>query len=234
MWGKVALLALFNITGWNGLLLFGVQQLPAGRSAILAFTMPVWSVLISLALLHEPLSRGKIAGLALGMLGMGLLLFDDIRNLQRAPVAALLILGASISWAMGIVLVRKWKLPLSQTVVTGWMMLLGWVPVAILAPLFSNRSAAQPFRRDVVRDPLQHLPCRHARALGVLHAGAHAAGRRVVDVLAAGADRGRVRRNAAPGRAPGAGRVGGIGSGRGGDDRRAPDAEANARSARAG
>ena len=72
------------------------------------------------------------------MLGMGLLLFDDIRSLRRAPVPALLILGASISWAMGIVLVRKWKLPLSQTVVTGWMMLLGWVPVAILAPLFST------------------------------------------------------------------------------------------------
>jgi len=138
VWGKLALLALFNITGWNGLLLFGVQQLPAGRSAILAYTMPVWSVLISLALLHEPLSRRRVVGLALGMLGMGVLLFDDISNLERAPVAALLILGASISWAMGIVLVRKWKLPLSQTIVTGWMMLLGWVPLAIVAPFFSS------------------------------------------------------------------------------------------------
>ena len=32
---------------------------------------------------------------------------------------------------------RKWKLPLSQTVVSGWMMLLGWVPLAILAPFFA-------------------------------------------------------------------------------------------------
>ena len=71
MWGKVALLALFNITLWNGLLLFGVQQLPAGRSVILAFTMPAWSALFSLLLLHEPLSRRKIVGLSLGMLGMG-------------------------------------------------------------------------------------------------------------------------------------------------------------------
>jgi drug/metabolite transporter (DMT)-like permease len=138
MWGKVALLALFNITGWNGLLLFGVQQLPAGRSAILAFTMPVWSVLFSLVLLHEPLYRRRVVGLILGMLGMGLLLFDDIRHLERVPVGALLILGASMSWAMGIVLVRKWKLPLSQTVVSGWMMLVGWMPLAALAPLFAT------------------------------------------------------------------------------------------------
>jgi len=136
MWGKVAVLALFNCTGWNGLLLFGLQQLPAGRAVILAFTMPVWSTLFSLLFLHEPLSRRKVLGLLLGMLGMGLLLADDVRHLGRAPVAALMILGASISWALGIVLVRKWKLPLSQTVVSGWMILMGWVPIAVLAPFF--------------------------------------------------------------------------------------------------
>ncbi len=137
LWGKIALLALVNITGWNGLVLFGLQQLPAGRSAILAYTMPVWSVLFSLALLHEPLSLRKVIGLALGMLGMGLLLGDDMRNFQRAPSAALLIIGASVAWALGIVLLRKWKLPLSQTVVSGWMMLLGQAPLAILAPFFA-------------------------------------------------------------------------------------------------
>ena len=65
------------------------QQLPAGRSAILAYTMPIWSVLISLALLSEPLGWRRIAGMALGMLGMALLLGDDIRHLRRTPTAAL-------------------------------------------------------------------------------------------------------------------------------------------------
>jgi drug/metabolite transporter (DMT)-like permease len=136
LWGKVALLALFNITGWNGLVLFGLQDLPAGRSVILAFTMPVWSVLFSLLLLHEPLSGRKIAGMALGVLGMALLLGDDIRHLERRPTAALLILGAAMSWALGVVLLRKWKPAVPQTVVSGWMMLLGWVPLALLAPFF--------------------------------------------------------------------------------------------------
>jgi drug/metabolite transporter (DMT)-like permease len=137
LWGRLALLALFNITFWNGLVLFGIQQMPAGRSVILAFTMPVWSVLFSLALLNESLTRRKLFGLSLGMLGMGLLLGDDIRNLQRAPVAALFILGASVSWALGIVLLRKWKLPLAQTAVTGWMMLLGSMPLVLLAPFLA-------------------------------------------------------------------------------------------------
>jgi drug/metabolite transporter (DMT)-like permease len=137
LWPKVATLAFFNIAGWNALVLFGVQQLPAGRSAILAYTMPIWTVLFSLPLLHEPLSGRKIAGLLLGMVGMALLLGDDIRHLQRTPAAALLILAAALTWAFGTVLVRKWKLPLPQNTLSGWMMLAGWAPIALAAPLFA-------------------------------------------------------------------------------------------------
>jgi len=142
--GKVALLALFNITGWNALVLFGLQQLPAGRSVIVAYTMPVWSVLFSLALLHEPLSKRKIAGLALGMAGMATLLGEEIRHVERAPTAVLLILGAAVSWAFGTVLLRKWKLPMPQNVLSGWLMLLGWIPIALLAPLFATGPLQAP------------------------------------------------------------------------------------------
>lgn len=144
LWGKVALLALFNIAVWNGLLLFGVRQLPAGRSAILAFTMPVWSVLFSLVLLSEPLGRRRIIGMLLGMLGMALLLGDDIRHFQRAPTAGLLILGAAMGWALGTVLLRKWHLPLPQNTLSGWMMLVGSAPIALLAPLFDPAPLAMP------------------------------------------------------------------------------------------
>jgi drug/metabolite transporter (DMT)-like permease len=147
LWGRVGALALFNIACWNGLVLFGVQQLPAGRSAILAYTMPIWSVLFSLVLLSEPLGWRRIAGMVLGTLGMALLLGDDIRHFQRTPTAALLILGASIGWALGTVLLRKWKVPLPQNTLSGWMMLLGWIPIALLAPSFATAPLAMPSGR---------------------------------------------------------------------------------------
>ena len=34
-WPRLLVLAMLNIGAWNGLVLFGVQQLPVGRSAIL-------------------------------------------------------------------------------------------------------------------------------------------------------------------------------------------------------
>lgn len=137
-WGRVAVLAFFNIAGWNGLVLFGVQQLPAGRSAILAYTMPVWATLAALLVLHEPLGRRKAIGLGLGMIGMALLLGEDFALLRRSPTGAAMILGAAILWSIGTVLLRKWKPPIAQNTLSGWMMLLGWLPLAIAAPFFDD------------------------------------------------------------------------------------------------
>src|SRR5215218_5286988 len=87
---RLVVLAFFNIAGRNGFVLFGVQQLPAGRSAIIAYTMPIWSTLIAMYVLHEPLNKRKVIGLVLGMLGMGVLLGDDIRHIRSTPIGAIL------------------------------------------------------------------------------------------------------------------------------------------------
>ena len=141
-WAKLALLALFNIAGWNGFILFGVQQLSSGRSAILAYTMPLWATLCAAFVLHEPLSRRKVAGLALGMMGMALLIGDQVRVLKGAPLGVMMILIAALSWGFGTALMRKWPLPVAQSTLTGWMMLLGWVPLVILVPAFDPQPLA--------------------------------------------------------------------------------------------
>ena len=141
-WGRLATLAFLNIAGWNGFVLFGVQQLPAGRSAIIAYTMPIWSTLIAMAVLDEKLDRRKAIGLALGMMAMAILLGDDIRHIGSAPTGALMILAAAVLWAFGTVLLRKWKPPSAQNALSGWMMLLGWLPLAILAPFLDPHAGA--------------------------------------------------------------------------------------------
>jgi len=133
-WGRITLLALLNITAWSALIVFGVQQIPAGRSAIIAYTLPIWSVLFSLWLLHEPLSGRKIAGLLLGIAGMAVLLGEEVMNVRRAPTGTLLILGAAVAWGLGTVLLRRWAPPLPHVALTGWMMLIGWIPLALVAP----------------------------------------------------------------------------------------------------
>ena len=208
--GHGRVLALSTSPAWNGLILFGVQQMPAGRSAILAYTMPIWTVLISLVVLHEPLSRRKIVGLVLGMLRHGGAARRRRPHIARAPIGTLLILGAAIVWAIGTVLLRKWKPPLPQTTLTGWMMLLGWVPIALAAPLFDPqplRSLATMSGTGWFAVLYNIFSRRHARALDVVHAGAHAAGGGDLAVVAAGAGGRRVLRHAVPGRAAGSERM---------------------------
>jgi drug/metabolite transporter (DMT)-like permease len=135
-WPRVAILAAFNITGWNAFVMFGVQQMPAGRSAIIAYTMPIWATLIGSFVLREPLSRRKLAGLLLGTVGMALLIGDEVRVIRDAPLGALLILTAAILWGIGTVLLRKWQPTMPQNTLSGWMMLVGWLPLAIAAPFF--------------------------------------------------------------------------------------------------
>jgi drug/metabolite transporter (DMT)-like permease len=142
LWPIVVLLAFFNIAGWNGLVLFGVRQLPAGRSAILAYTMPVWATLFATFALSEPLSRRKLAGLGLGMAGMLVLLGDDVRAFERSPFGALMILGAAIAWAIGTVLLRKLNPQIPQNALSGWLMLVGWLPIAVAAPILDPHGLA--------------------------------------------------------------------------------------------
>ena len=138
-WPRVLTLALFNIAGWNGFVLFGVAQLPAGRSAILAYTMPLWATLIAAFALQESLAKRKVLGLGLGMAGMAILIGDELAVVRSATFGVAMILAAAIAWACGTVLLRKWKPPLPQNTLTGWMMIVGWLPIAIAAPFFDPR-----------------------------------------------------------------------------------------------
>lgn len=121
--------AAFNITGWNLLALYGLQHLPSGRAAILAFTMPVWATLLSLLVLDERLTARRAAGLVLGMSGMAILVGGDLRALGAAPLGSLLMLGAAVSWAIGVVLMKRLVVDLPPTALSGWQMLLGGAPI---------------------------------------------------------------------------------------------------------
>lgn len=137
-WGRLWLLALLNITAWNMLVAFGVALIPSGRAAILAYTMPVWAVPLSVWLLGERITGAKLAGLALGLGGLALLLGESLVGFGAAPLGSLLVLGASMSWALGTVLQKCFPVRLSAGPYTAWIMLLGGVPIFAGALLFED------------------------------------------------------------------------------------------------
>jgi len=142
-WGKLAVLAFFNVTVWNMTIAYGLTMIPSGRAAILAFTMPVWSVPLSAWMLGEKITPRKLGALVLGTAGLLLLVGEDLALLGRAPVGALLTLAAAISWAIGTVLQKRWPLGLPMGTFTAWTMWLGGVPILVGTLIFEH-NAWQP------------------------------------------------------------------------------------------
>ena len=137
-WKRLALLAFFNITCWNLLVVYGLSMMPSGRAAILAYTMPAWAIPLSILLLGERLTARKMLGLLLGMAGMALLVWDEVHRIQGAPLGALLVLGAAFTWAIGTILQKKYPVRAPLAGYTAWLMLIGGVPIYIGALLFED------------------------------------------------------------------------------------------------
>jgi drug/metabolite transporter (DMT)-like permease len=137
-WPRLVLIAFFNITCWNLLVVFGLTMLPSGRAAILAYTMPAWSIPLSVLLLGERPTGRKLLGLALGMGGMALLVWDEFHRLRGAPLGALLVLCASVTWAIGTILQKKYPVRAPVAGFTAWLMLIGGVPIYLGALLLED------------------------------------------------------------------------------------------------
>ena len=139
-WSRVLWLAVFNIIGWNVLIGYGLSLLPAGRAALLGYTMPLWSMVLSVLVLGERVTLHRVVGLLLGLSGIVALMGGRLTGLLEAPVGVVCMVVAAWSWAIGIVLLKRLPVTVSTVALTGWMMLAGGVPILIAAiPLETAR-----------------------------------------------------------------------------------------------
>ncbi|MDR3322920.1 MAG: DMT family transporter [Zoogloeaceae bacterium] len=145
-WNRVLWISAFNIAIWNAMIGFGVLLLPSGRAALLGYTMPLWSTLLSVRFLGERLTARLIFGLLLGLAGIVVLMGDSVESMLRAPVGVACMIVAAWSWAIGVVLLKRLPVAMPVSALTGWTMLIGSVPLLALAiPLETFRLAVPSF-----------------------------------------------------------------------------------------
>ncbi|HEX2113105.1 MAG TPA: DMT family transporter, partial [Alphaproteobacteria bacterium] len=100
-WLPLVIGAFFNVLLWHVFVAVGVMKMASGHAAVLAFTMPLWSAIISVVALGERMTRRVAAALALGVGGIFVLLSRDFSAVSEAPVGAAFMLGAAVGWAIG-------------------------------------------------------------------------------------------------------------------------------------
>lgn len=130
---------------WAGVLQTGANtaltlQGPAGRSALLCYTMPFWVVLLGWPMLGE--RPGRVQGIALVAAGAGLaLVFAGGAGAGGNVVAAVLATASGLAWAWGAVVARRLMVQhqVDPTALSAWQNLFGGAVLLAGALLFPGR-----------------------------------------------------------------------------------------------
>jgi drug/metabolite transporter (DMT)-like permease len=137
-WGTLIAAALTYLVVWNVASTYAAVLIPSGQAAILGFTMPFWGALIAWAFLGQRPGGRVLLALAIGGLGVVLLIVNGIDAYAKAPLGFALGLLAAIGWAAGTVILKRRPIPVSPLVLTGWQLLVATTPLLIAAVAFSR------------------------------------------------------------------------------------------------
>jgi drug/metabolite transporter (DMT)-like permease len=111
----------------NGFVVFGEKTVPSGIAAILIGMMPLWFALLGWLYLRQKLPRLVVFAVALGFVGVALLIWPSGDGANHFDALGIFILFlAPLGWAHGsIYSVQRAKLPHSQLTASGFQMLAG-------------------------------------------------------------------------------------------------------------
>jgi drug/metabolite transporter (DMT)-like permease len=117
-----------------------LMVVPAGRSAILAYTTPIWVVPMATLWLGERLTWAKALALAIGLAGIGVLFNPAALDWGSAEVLIGngLLLAAAAAWAITIVHVRGRRWQATPYQLLPWQMLLASLATVCVAFVFES------------------------------------------------------------------------------------------------
>ena len=128
-------IGLVQVAAVMALVQLGLANVPAGRSAILSYTTPVWVVPGAILILGERLRLAKSIALLLGLAGVAVMFnpaaFDWSDH--TAVVGNGYLLAAAALWAGSIIHVRAHRWQGTPLTLAPWQMLIGLIPLFALA-----------------------------------------------------------------------------------------------------
>lgn len=122
-WLRASVLGALNISIFLGMLFVAAYRLPGGVAGTVLSSQPLIVVFLSSFLLSSPVRPSNIIGALVGMGGVALLVLTPSAALDAIGVAAGL--AGATSMALGSVLARKWRPPVSPLIFTAWQLTAG-------------------------------------------------------------------------------------------------------------
>jgi drug/metabolite transporter (DMT)-like permease len=136
---KTIILGVFQTAGFVGLISWALNIGPAGKSAVLGYTMPFWVIVFGWPFLPDRLRGWQ--WLAAATILAGLVLVLELWVGSTDVTSSLLALGAGISWAVSVIVFKKIPVETRDDLlsVTAWQMVFGMLPLVVIAWLTDER-----------------------------------------------------------------------------------------------
>lgn len=112
------------LPGANAVVTIAEVDVPSGLAALLIAAIPLVVIVLRL-LLGETVARRSLVGVAIGFVGVAILLLPGERPDGASLIGMLALIGAAIMWGSGSVASPRLEQPRDQFAATGWSMLLG-------------------------------------------------------------------------------------------------------------
>lgn len=133
-WRAAAAVGVLLFLGCHGLLAWAQGRVPSGVAALGMATLPVWMTLLDWVWASAP--RPGLAvwlGLALGLLGLGVLIGPGSWSGAVDATGLLVIQASGFSWALGSIKARRSHLPRSVVLSTGMQLMAGGAALLVVA-----------------------------------------------------------------------------------------------------
>ena len=125
----LAIAGLLSTGGYGLLAAFAMLGTSTSRTAICAYTMPIWATFLARLVLKERLTAWRIAALVLGSLGLGILLWPLVAD--GVPVGVLYAIGSAVSWAAGTIYLKWAGVTGHPIAIAAWQLVAGTAMFAV-------------------------------------------------------------------------------------------------------
>lgn len=150
----IASVGLLQMMAFTGLGLVAMVHIDTSRAVLLAYTTPLWCVLVAWLVFRDTPSRMQVYALLIGLMGIAVVCSPgelDWSNTDTVLGAVFLILAA-ISWAIVILHIKRHHWVTSPLALAPWQMLLATVPLAIAAAVTEGPPTSIKVSADLLEE----------------------------------------------------------------------------------
>jgi drug/metabolite transporter (DMT)-like permease len=144
-WRAAAIVGVLLFVGCHGLLAWAQGRVPSGVAALGMATLPLWMTLLDWLWARAPRPGLPVwIGLALGLLGLSVLIGPGSWSGAVDATGLLVIQASGFSWALGSIKARRSHLPESVVLSTGMQLIAGGAALQVIAVVAGEVAGFDP------------------------------------------------------------------------------------------